>query len=90
MTDKIVDKNGDMIRWAKKKAGIPSIPTITLDWEQCGAIAKYYEFNTLVFMLDKKNMMKKLKGTRNKTIRKRLNMLKDKLNKLASEARDIL
>ena len=45
---------------------------ICIFWKQCEYIAKYYEFPAAIFLLDKKTMRKKLKGTRMGSIRKKL------------------
>ena len=59
-------------------------PKIELTWKQCEAISRYYEFPTAVLFLNEENMFKRLKGTRNKSIGKKL----DKLRAAIKEAMD--
>ena len=63
---------------------------ITLDWEQCNLIAKYYEFPATVFLFTKKNMQHQLKGTRKNGIHKSLEKLRKKLDDVVEEAKEVL
>ena len=64
---------------------------IKLTWEQCKAISHYYQFQTVVFLLPEKHMLRKLKDkTRNAAIGEGIEKIRKKLDNIAEELKMVL
>lgn len=63
---------------------------ITLDWEQCNLIARYYEFPASVFFFTKSTMEEAFKGTRKNAIREKMEDFRSKLNQLFEDAKEAI
>ena len=64
--------------------------TITLTWKECEAIAHYYAFPAVVFLLERGQLLKKLRGTRSEALKKKFEELREESEKFAERAKEIL